>query len=183
MGLRLLPQARHVVFNSDALRNRATTFGVDLTRVKSVGEILDILGDPKGELSPPGVFYFNDPGTYGPISHDSFRVRVSSLVEACEHPLQRKIAHELNGSRAHTVVSFIAGPEVPMNTSNDLVWSFSGWTRLMNESHGWQVPVEGSMVFQKIGRSLFRPGTLAYLERTGDPVLFDDDMDQGDAYS
>ena len=178
----VLPHAQHVVFLDDALRNRATTLGIDLSPLPNISKVLDILDDPDEKLSPAGVHYLLTPRANGPISNSSFRNRIFLLVEECEHELQHTIARQLNGVRAKTMVNWLENEEPVVNRDGDWEWTFSGFTRLADSTVGYQVPVSGTIVLRKVGRRLLGSARLTKLERTGAPQPFDDDMDQGDVY-
>ena len=178
----LLPRAHHVVFLVSAVHARADALGIDLSPVRSLREILDILGEPDGELAPDGVYYLGPPQSSGPITEDSFEGRVFSLVEACDHVLHREIAEELGGDRAKTVAHQVEDAVPLASAGKAWAWTFSGYTRLADESTGWHVPVSGALILPRIGRTLLGPPSMVRLERTGTAQPYDDEADQGDVY-
>ena len=61
-------------------------------------------------------------------------------------------------------------------------WDFEGHVRLAGYSDGYEVPVEGSIRINKLGRMLLGSAEITRLVQVGEPQMFDDDMDQGDVY-
>lgn len=178
----VLQRARHVIFLIAAVHKRAETLGIDLSPIRSMSEIFDILDDSDGELAPQGVYYLLKPRRGGPISEESFRNRVFTTIEECDHVLQHKIATELGGVRAKTIAEQVEHVAPLSDAGHEWSWTFSGWTRLLNKTEGWHVPVRGTLVFARLGRTLLGSASIVRLERTGDPQPYDDDMDQGDVY-
>lgn len=178
----VLQRADHVIFLAEAACKRAETLGIDLSSIRSISEVFDILDDPDGELAPQGVYYLRQPRLTGPVSEESFRDRVFATVEGCDHVLQHEIANELGGVRAKTVAELIECAVPLSDAGHEWTWTFTGWTRLVNKTEGWHVPVHGTVVFARLGRTLLGSGSIVRLARTGESQQFDDDMDQGDVY-
>lgn len=178
----ILQRADHVVLLVGAACKRAETLGIDLSSIRTISEVFDILDDPDGELSPQGAYFLRQPRLAGPVSEGSFRDRVFATVEGCDHILQHEIAIDLGGVRARTVAELVECAMPLSDAVREWTWTFTGWTRLVNETRGWHVPVHGTLVFTKLGRTLLGSGNMVRLARTGEPQQFDDDMDQGDVY-
>lgn len=175
-------RADHVIFLAGAVRKRAETLGIDLSSIRLISEVLDILDDPDEKLSPKGSYYLRQPRPTGPISDESFENRVFVTVEGCDHVLQHEIANELGGVRAKTVAERVECAVPLSDAGHEWTWTFTGWTRLVNKTEGWHVPVRGTLVFTRLGRTLLGSGSIVRLARTGEPQQFDDDMDQGIVY-
>jgi hypothetical protein len=178
----LLPRAQHVVFLAEAIRNRAAVLGIDLSPVRSLDEILDILGDPDGAIEPTPSLSLQLIEGSGPISDHSFRERVFQLIEQGEHNLPSHLARQLGSTRARTIAAIVYKEESLTEAQREWVWTFSGWTRRMDLTSGLQIPVSGVLSIPKIGRTLLGSACITRLDRTGDPQPFDDEMDQGDVY-
>lgn len=203
-----LGQAQLIIFDEAAVRARAHSLNVDLNPAKHLSDFLDILNDPDERPSSEmnGIF-MRFGSANGPISNHSLEWSVGRMLEQCGHENLNPIAallYDLNAksywstsaegfpykvtltsvheARVNTQVSRLAAVGTHACSDSAWSWSFSGHVRLAGYSDGYEVPVEGTIRINKLGRMLLGSADITQLVQVGKPQMFDDDMDQGDVY-
>lgn len=208
LELDALGQAQLIVFDVDLVRARAYSLDVDLASVKYLSDFLDILDDPDEEPSSEnGGIYMRFGSASGPISNISLEWSIERVLEHCGHESLNPIAtllYDLNRKsywksvdgcpREITLTSVQDARVVTLCNRLEVVgthacsdsawlWNFGGHVRLVGYSDGYEVPVEGSIRINKLGRMLLGSAEVTRLVQVGKPQMFDnDDMDQGDVY-
>lgn len=203
-----LDQAQLIVFDEASVRVRARALDVDLDPARFLSDFLDILNDPDKEPSSDTNGIFARFGSArGPISNQSLTWSVGRVLEHCGHENLNPIAallYDLNAKSywstsaegtpcqvtltsvrdAHVVTWFNWLEPVGTHACSDDAWSwsFGGHVRLAGYSDGYEVPVEGSIQINKLGRMLLGSAEITRLVQVGEAQIFDDDMDQGDVY-
>lgn len=202
-----LGQAQLIVFDVDSVRARARSLDVDLEPAKYLSDFLDILDDPNAvPTSDKSVIYVRFGSASGPICNSSLKWSVERILERCGHASLRPIASLLYGLNrksywessdgypreitltrvqdAHVVTLCNWITPAGTHTCSDSAWSwdFEGNVRLAGYSDGYEVPVEGNIRINKLGRMLLGSAEITRLVQVGEPHMFDDDMDQGDVY-
>lgn len=203
-----LDQAQLIVFDVDSVRARACSLDVDLEPATYLSDFLDILDDPdQMPSSDKGAVYMRFGSVSGPVSNQSLTWSIGRLLEHCEHENLNPIAallYDLSAKSywaagadgypykvtltsvrdARVVTQFSQLEAVGAHACSDSAWSwnFVGHVRLAGYSEGYEVPVEGNIRINKLGRMLLGSAEITRLVQVGKPQMFDDDMDQGDVY-
>ncbi len=103
---------------------------------------------------------------------EGFGTIVRLAVADTPHPAKDEIVRQLQGMPNNADV-FDVEPAGPLGSAaSEWRWRARGRVNVANEGE-WAVPFIAEVVFRKLGRNLLAAGTIATLERSGEPEAYE----------